>query len=94
MTERDRFVHLAGYASITAVLATANWAGLSAYLLAAPLMLGTLYIGGQMLVGRLVKRAREDTAPATADTPTPATDGGTTHHTETTGSDRNRQQNA
>ncbi|MBV0925022.1 hypothetical protein KTS45_12525 [Halomicroarcula limicola] len=60
MTERDRFVHLAGYTSITAVLATANWAGLSAVLLAAPLVLGTLYIGGQMLVSRLVERARED----------------------------------
>lgn len=53
-----RLVHLAGYASITAVLATADWAGLSGPLLAAPIVLGTLYLGGRRLVERLTERAQ------------------------------------
>lgn len=55
-----RLVHLAGYASIAAVLATADWAGLSGPLLAAPLVLGTLYLGGRRLVERLTERAQEN----------------------------------
>lgn len=91
MTERETLlVHLAGYGSITAVLATADWAGLSAILLALPIVLATLWLGGALLTRRLVDRAKEDMdQPA----PTPATDGGTEHRPTTTDSDRKRSQN-
>jgi hypothetical protein len=58
--DRTRLIHLAGYASITAVLATADWAGLSAPLLALPIVLGALYAAGDRLIRRLTARARRD----------------------------------
>lgn len=77
--ERDQLVHLAGYASITGVLATAEWAGVTAWFLALPIILGALYLGGTMFVRRLTARARrdleEDRRPQTA-----ATDGGVAPH--------------
>jgi hypothetical protein len=86
--ERDHLVHLGGYASIAAVLATADWAGPLAIVVALPIVLAAGYFAGKMLVERLVSRARREQRRAPADHHVPATDGGT--ESETTGSDRNR----
>lgn len=70
--ELELLAHVGGYASIAAVLATAEWAGISALLLAAPIVLGALYLAGTILVERLVSRARSvDVSPDAV-----ATDGG------------------
>lgn len=102
--DRGQLVHLAGYASITAVLATADWAGLSAPLLALPIVLGALYVGGDRLIRRLIARARRDVEThVPAETPT-ATDGGQRRRDPggtgpledrqtTTAGDRNRSHN-
>lgn len=92
MNDRTLLVHLGGYASITAVLATANWAGLSAILLALPIVLATLWLGGALLTRYLVDRAKagmDRPAPTTST----ATDGGTEQRHRTTDSDRKRSQN-
>ncbi|MBX0323882.1 hypothetical protein EGH21_12660 [Halomicroarcula sp. F13] len=88
MNDRATLVHLAGYATIASILATANWAGLSAVLLALPLVLGTLWVAGQQGARSAVDRAKADIDHPI---PSPATDGGTDQ--PTTGSDRNRPEN-
>ncbi|EMA01812.1 hypothetical protein C437_15371 [Haloarcula vallismortis ATCC 29715] len=55
-----RLVLLGGYASITAVLATADWAGLSALVMAAPIVTAALYLGGRRFVGHLTERAQQN----------------------------------
>ena len=60
MTERLKLAHLAGYASIAAVLATAEWAGPLAMVLVVPLLAWTLYHAGDLVVRRLTARARAD----------------------------------
>lgn len=80
MTEdRDLLVHLAGYASITAVLATADWAGLMAPTLALPIVLGALYYGSSMLIRQLTNRARRDLQESAPRERATATDGGQRH---------------
>lgn len=72
--DREGLVHLGGYASITAVLASANWAGPLGMLLAMPIILVGIYVGLQVVVDHLTARARHDLVddqPATV-----ATDGG------------------
>ncbi|WP_226023215.1 hypothetical protein [Halomicrobium salinisoli] len=78
--DRELLVHLGGYASIAAVLATANWASLGAVLLAAPIVLAALYLGGQMLIRRLTARARRDLEDDPATPGAARADGG---HTST-----------
>lgn len=92
--EHDQLVHLAGYASIVAVLATADWAGLTARILALPIVLGALYYGGLLLIRRVTAQRRRDLedqhGPREA---TAAADGGQELGRRTTGSDRNRSEN-
>lgn len=57
-SDREIMVHLAGYATLSGVLATADWASLIAPVLALPLIAGAIYVGGRMFVERLVGRAR------------------------------------
>ncbi|QIO23085.1 hypothetical protein [Haloarcula sp. JP-L23] len=87
MNDRATLVHLAGYATIASILATANWAGLSAVLLALPLVLGTLWFAGRQGARSAVDRAKAD-MDQPAPSPSTATDGGTDQ--TTTGSGRNR----
>lgn len=80
--DRELLVHLAGYSTIAAVLATAEWAGLGATFLAIPIVLAALAFGAFLGAKWIVRRARA--AVPEADGPTPggserpeaATDGG------------------
>ena len=63
--DRETLAHLAGYATIASVLATATWAGPLARVAVVPIVLGTLLAGMSFLRGR-----RSDADPDLA------TDGG------------------
>lgn len=66
--DREFLVHLAGYSTIAAVLATANWAGLGATVLAVPLILATLGFAGYLGAAWVVRRAREKVPDAEGST--------------------------
>lgn len=73
-------IHLGGYATITAVLALAEWSGPSALIVALPLCLIALYCGLRHGTEWLVESARETTSdPRLSRQPDTqvSTDGGT-----------------
>jgi flagellar biosynthesis/type III secretory pathway M-ring protein FliF/YscJ len=73
--DREELAHLAGYAALVAVLASANWAGLVGKLVGAVFVLGVLAYFGVVGVRALTTRVRAE-AEAAADVDAVAADGG------------------
>lgn len=74
MTRADRLAHLAGYAGVVAVLASATWAGPIGMLLGAIFVFGTVGYAGYVGYDVLTDQVRAEAADAAE--PTAATDGG------------------
>lgn len=76
--DRELLVHMAGYATIAAVLGTANWASFTAVLFVAPIVLAALGFAGYLAAQWIISEARK-TVPdpdSAVDGEPIATDGG------------------